>query len=101
MDPLYYELSGRAGGRVVSKNPERFLRPEDFAAGNNPAEAAGVTQALGFREIPPAPLEFLRQRFLVGDIYARAGETCQYSVVKDGCADAAYPPHSAFRVYDP
>ena len=44
-----YEFYGRFRCRVVFKNPERFLRPEDFPCGHDPAETAGVTQALGFR----------------------------------------------------
>ena len=36
---------------VVAKYPERFLRPDDFAAGDAPAEAAGAAQALGFGQI--------------------------------------------------
>src|SRR6516164_4680852 len=98
--PLDYEFYRRFGPGLVCKNSERFLRPEDFPSGHNPAETAGVTQALGFRQIPPAPPKFLRQRFLLGNIHARAGETCEYSVFKDGHTDAAYPPHPSLRVHD-
>src|SRR6266542_1740132 len=101
MYPLDYEFEGRFSPRLVFKNPERFLRPEDFPSGHKPAEAARVTQALGFRQIPPAPAEFLRQRFVFGDIHARARETCEYSVFKEGHADASYPPHPSSRVQDP
>ena len=44
---------GFNGGRSRSiqlKNPERFVRPDE-TAGGAPAEAAGVTEPLGFRQI--------------------------------------------------
>jgi hypothetical protein len=101
MYPLQYEFYRRLRSRVVFKNPQRFLGPENFPCRHDPAETAGVTQALGFCQIFPAPPEFLHQRFLFGDIYARAGETCEYSVFKEGHADPSYPSHSSLRVQDP
>src|SRR5512145_1509662 len=101
MYPLEYELYGRLRSSAVLKNPEGFLRPEDIPTRHNPTETASATQALGFRQIPLAPPEFLRQCFLFGDINARAGETCDHSVFKDGRADTTYPPYPALRVYDP
>src|SRR5919109_5218164 len=43
------ELDGR--GPFESKYSERLFRPDDFAAGDAQAEAAGVAQSLGFRQI--------------------------------------------------
>src|SRR4030095_9692510 len=101
MCPLQYKFYRRFGRRLVVKNPVRLLRPEDFPCGDNPAETTGVAQALSFRQISLAPLKFPREVFLFGDIHARAGETCEHSVFKDGRADTTYPPHPALRVYDP
>src|SRR5439155_15595616 len=39
------------GGLVVAKYSECFLRPDEFAAGDAPAEAAGAAQSLGFGQI--------------------------------------------------
>src|SRR5215475_654216 len=101
MYPLEYEFYRWLRPRLVFENPEGFFRPEDLPGGYNPAEAARVTQALSFRQIPPGPSEFLRQRFLFGNVYARAGETCEDSVLEHGHADASYPSHPSLRVQDP
>src|SRR5215475_3274196 len=51
MYPLDYEFYGRLRSRVVFKNSQRFLGPENFSCRHDPAETAGVTQALGFRQV--------------------------------------------------
>src|SRR6266851_739799 len=52
------ELNGRFDGPVVLEDAKGFLRPEDFAARNTPAEAAGAAQRLRFSQIGLAPLQF-------------------------------------------
>src|SRR6267378_7992064 len=52
------DLNGRFDGPVVLEDAKGFLRPEDFAARNTPAEAAGAAQRLRFSQIGLAPLQF-------------------------------------------
>src|SRR5258708_8140968 len=52
------DLDGRFDGPVVLEDAKGFLRPEDCAARNNPAEAAGTAQCLRFGQIGLAPLQF-------------------------------------------
>src|SRR5258708_25572842 len=52
------DLNGRFEGPVVLEDAKGFLRPEDFAARNKPAEAAGAAQRLRFSQIGLAPLQF-------------------------------------------
>src|SRR5258706_14358956 len=52
------DLSGRFDGSVVLEDAKGSLRPEDFAARNKPAEAAGTAQRLRFSQIGLAPLQF-------------------------------------------
>ena len=51
VDTLNDRLDPDGRRLVVAEYPERFLRPDDFAAGNTPTEAAGAAQALGFGQI--------------------------------------------------
>src|SRR5512133_370414 len=75
MYPLDDEFYARLRPRLVFKNSERFLGPENFPARDDPAETARLTQALGFGQMRLAPLQFLTQSFFFGDIHDRAGET--------------------------
>src|SRR5713226_9227475 len=58
MNALENDLNGRFDGLVILEDAKGFLRPEDFAARNTPAEAAGAAQRLRFSQIGLAPLQF-------------------------------------------
>src|SRR5260221_13738180 len=51
------DLNGWFDGPVALEDAKGFLRPEDFAARNKPAEAAGTAQRLRFSQIGLAPLQ--------------------------------------------
>src|SRR5262245_34344791 len=56
---------------VIAEYPEGFLRPDDFAGGDAPAEAAGVAQALCLGQIGFALLKRVLGLLAFGDVFAR------------------------------
>ena len=56
------------------KNSESLVGPEDLAARNLPAKAAGVTEFLGFGQIPFAPPDGLLCNLAVRDVNYRADD---------------------------
>jgi len=56
MNPLENKFDGRRHRSVVLKDAIGFLRPQDLAGGNAPAEATGVAEPLSARQVRfPAP----------------------------------------------
>ena len=51
MGTLNDHVDGDRRSLVVSKDPESLIRPNDFAGGDAPAEAAGAAQSLRFGQI--------------------------------------------------
>ncbi len=51
MDPLEDKFDGRCRLSVVLEDSKSFLRPDDLASGNLPAEAPGTAKPLSFRQI--------------------------------------------------
>src|SRR5246500_3463362 len=61
MNPLENKFDGRRRRSVVLKDAIGFVRPQDLAGGNAPAEATGVAKPLSARQVSfPAPELALR-----------------------------------------
>src|SRR5437868_1414282 len=59
MDPFQHQIQIGPPRPVVSKDAVRFLRPDDFAGENIPAETARETQSLRFLQIGLASSQLL------------------------------------------
>src|SRR5947208_12761541 len=59
MGSLEYPLYGGHSPLLISKDSKGFLRPEDLAGENIPAERARVAQSLRFGQISLTPSQFL------------------------------------------
>src|SRR4029077_775546 len=60
--PLENHFHSRFRRWVVLENSKRFLRPDQLAAGNSPAEAPRMAEPLSTLEVRLPALEFLSQR---------------------------------------
>src|SRR5712671_5839556 len=69
MNPLEKQFQGRFSGSVVLEDSKGFFRPDDFAGGNPPAEAPGMTEPLSFSQIGlAAPQVVVDGRQLAGPL---------------------------------
>src|ERR1700738_877941 len=69
--------------RIVFEDAVGFIRPDNLSAAWSPTKTACVTQPLGFRQIGFATPEFLRQEFVLRNIYADA-DSLHRAIVWDG-----------------
>src|SRR5690349_13783164 len=92
MNSIKNEFHGWFRCGIVFKDSEGLLRPEDFACRRPPAEAAGVAESLGFRQVGLPALQLLGQVFLLSHIHGSADDAFQDSVVENRYTNA---PHIA------
>src|SRR5258706_11872574 len=90
MNPLQNKLHGGFHCPVVLEDAKVFLRPEELAGGNLPAEAADMTQPLRFGQICLARPEFPGQALLLSHIHCGADETVEDSPVENRKTHPAY-----------
>ena len=87
MNPLEHKFHGRLRRSVVLEDSKCFLRPEDLAAGNPPAEAPRMTEPLSFGQVRLAAPELLRQMLLLSHIHCGADETLEDSRIETRYTD--------------
>src|SRR5260370_10714684 len=77
MNPPERKFHGRLRRSVVLEDSKCFLRPEDLAGRNLPAEAPRTAEPLSFGQVRLAAPELLRQMLLLSHIHCGANETLE------------------------
>src|ERR1041384_4095335 len=101
MNSLEYQINRRlAGWFIIFKDPKSFFRPKAFSARYTPAETAGLTEFLGFRQVRFLAPQLLRHALLLRNIHERADETRDDSVLPHRLTNATNNPQLAIRSDD-
>ena len=100
MNAFHDHVKRDLGRRIVFEDTVGFIRPDILSAAWSPTEAACVTQPLGFRQIGFATPEFLRQEFVLRNVYGAAYDSLQSPIFYNRGTDATNMPEFAVRSHN-
>src|SRR6266699_202117 len=100
MNAFHDHVKRDHGRRIVFEDTIGFIRPDMLSTAWSPTKAACVTQPLGFRQIGFATPEFLRQEFVLRNIYGVAYDSFQNPLFYNRGTDATNMPDFAVRSHN-
>src|ERR1700686_3102190 len=101
MDALHHRIYCWLNRAVVLENAIGFVCPDNLACVRFPAEAARVTEPLGFGQVRFAPAELLGQEFVFRNVYGRANDSFPRPGLDNRNTNATYVPNFAAGAHNP